>query len=217
MEIHNQNGEIHHVPTELQGSRGAAGHKQISKRERMLPMLVAIVLALLSLDAVLTAASAKGVVVGRMVSTKTAVERNCMIDGGKMATEPSGNYSCTNSSTGLSTNCSSFGACEIQCNGKECGNARKPGAAPVGSKAGAPKPTPKPTAGAPVPRPDRSNPSGAGVITRDHRNPVVVASPSKGAPPAAAPGTNGGNAPNATTPGPAVRDHRPGGNSERKH
>jgi hypothetical protein len=213
--------EIKNAPSVLRGGheiRTSAGHERLPRRGKMLPALIAFVLALLSFDVLVTTASAKPVVVGRIVTTKTALERNCMIDGGKMTTESSGIYSCLNVSTGLSTNCSSLGACEIVCNGKDCGNVRKPGGAPVGSKVGnGPKPTAKPTAGGSVPRPGRSNPSGGGVIVRDHRNPVVVASPSKGAPPAAAPGTNGGNAPNATTPGPAVRDHRPGGNSERKH
>ena len=101
----------------------------LSRGRNLMPKRVAAFLALASLAVVITEAAAKPVVVGRLVSTKTAVERNCLIDGGHMTTEPSGQYSCVNSSTGLSTNCSSFGSCEIVCNGKECGGrARKPGA-----------------------------------------------------------------------------------------
>src|SRR5215213_774278 len=179
----------------------------LSRGRNLMPKRVAAFLALASLAVVITEAAAKPVVVGRLVSTKTAVERNCLIDGGHMTTEPSGQYSCVNSSTGLSTNCSSFGSCEIVCNGKECGGrARKPGAPAANSKSGTAE---KPTSGGTTTAPLRRDPVGGTTTVRDHRGPVVVANPSKGPPPAAAPGTVGGKTTTTSTPGPVVRDDRP--------
>lgn len=194
----------------------SAAPEVAQKPKKLKATFIVALVALLSLQFFATAAFAKPVVLNRLVSTKTAVERNCLIDGGTMTTEPSGHYSCLNTSTGIATNCSSFGACEVLCTGKGCGgDVRKSGAAAGNNKGGA---AAKPTAGgsASAPAPVRRSPVDGTATVRDHRSPVVVAAPSKGPPPAAAPGTASGDATHASTPGPAVRDHRRGGNSERK-
>ena len=191
------------------GERMPANDGLLSGRGKLMRKFVPAVLVLLSLGVLATAASAKPVVVGRFVSTKTAVERNCMIGGGSISTESSGKYSCVNSSTGIATNCSSFGACESVCIGKACGNGvRKPDAAPGNSKSGT---AGKPSAGETTTTRNPRDPAGGTTVVRDHRTPVVV-NPNA-PPPAGAPGAAGGNTTTASPPGPVVRDHRPGGNS----
>lgn len=140
---------------------------------------IAVALVVMGLGSFIETVSAKPVVLERYVSTKTAVSRNCMIDGGKMTTESTGKYSCLNDTTGIAHNCSSFGACETVCVGKACGASVKKNKKPAGSgKAGTGKadtPSSKPAAGAKT-------------VVRDHRKPDGV-KPTGKLPPAAAPGT----------------------------
>lgn len=195
----------------LTGERMPANDGWLSGRKTVMRKFIPAVLVLLGLGVLATAASAKPVVVGRLVSTKTAVERNCLIDGGQMSTTPTGTYSCTNISTGLSTNCSSLGACVIQCNGKACGNdsVRKPGAASGNSRTGT---AAKPSAAETTTPRNPAVPAGGSTVVRDHRHPVVIkpntpppaAAPANAPPPAA----GGRTTTNATPPGAIVRDHR---------
>src|SRR5204863_7111875 len=58
-----------------------ARYQPFSRRGKLMRKLVAAVFALVSIGIFVTEALAKPVVVARLVSTKTAIERNCMIDG----------------------------------------------------------------------------------------------------------------------------------------
>jgi hypothetical protein len=67
---------------------------------------------------------AKDVVLGGSTWSKDGLQRQCQIIGGNYNVESNGSFSCTNSNTGLATQCNKSGKCLNVCQTSKCGNGR---------------------------------------------------------------------------------------------